>query len=322
MYGNRWVHRLAVFTTLMTFLLLCAGALVTGTGSGLAVPDWPLSYGQYFPPMVGGVLYEHGHRMIAGTVGILTLFLSIGLWLTEARAWVRWLGTFAVVAVVAQALLGGLTVIYRLPVAVSVSHACLAQIFFSTTVLLSLVTGPGWFRPMYAIDEGDARVPLSKLALLTSVGFFLQLLIGAVMRHTGAGLAIPDFPTVFGGVLPPTFTFPIAIHFAHRTGALVMTLLTGWLVTRVLTQHAGQLKLTAFVGALAGAVAFQIMLGASVIWLRRPVPVTTAHLAMGALCLASSVSVTFLAFRLQGFGFSRPWWPRLTLWSQTERAIG
>src|SRR5689334_3378153 len=108
MYGNLWVHRFAVFTCFMTFLLLCAGALVTGTGSGLAVPDWPLSFGQYMPLMVGGVFFEHGHRMIAGTVGILTVMLSIALWFSEPRLWVRVLSIFAVLAVVTQALLGGL----------------------------------------------------------------------------------------------------------------------------------------------------------------------------------------------------------------------
>lgn len=305
MIGNLMVHRFAVFTSFMTFLLLCAGALVTGTGSGLAVPDWPLSFGQYMPPMVGGVFYEHGHRMIAGTVGILTAILCVVLWITEARLWVRALGTIALVAVVTQAVLGGMTVLYRLPTAVSVTHACLAQVFFCMTAVLALVTSRFWQSPMYPL-VGDKALP--HLCLLTTVAFFFQLVMGAVMRHTGSGLAIPDFPLAFGRLVPPDFTFSIAIHFAHRVGAFCLVALTAILVTRILRRHSGYLSLVAFAGTLAAAVAFQFMLGASVIWLRRPVQLTTAHLAVGALCFASSVCLTVLAYRLKGYFLSLSSW--------------
>src|SRR5499425_542003 len=138
------LHRLAVATAVATFVLLFVGGLVTSTGSGLAVPDWPLSFGQVFPRMEGGVLFEHGHRLVASAVGLLTLVLALWLVVREPRPGVRALGLLALFAVVLQGVLGGVTVLYKLPLAVSVSHACLAQAFFCLTVALAVVTGPGW----------------------------------------------------------------------------------------------------------------------------------------------------------------------------------
>ena len=120
------LHRFAVATAVATLFLIFAGGLVTSTESGLSVPDWPLSYGRLMPPMVGGVFYEHGHRMVATAVGILTILLAVWLSRREPRAWVRRLGYAALAAVVAQGVLGGLTVLFLLPMAVSVAHACLA----------------------------------------------------------------------------------------------------------------------------------------------------------------------------------------------------
>ena len=309
MISNIWLHRLALFTVVMTWLLLCAGALVTGTGSGLSVPDWPLSYGQFFPPMVGGVLFEHGHRLIAGTVGILTLILCIWTWLVEPRGWVRWLSTIALVAVVTQAVLGGMTVLYRLPTAVSVSHACLAQLFFSSMLILALVTSPAWQKPMYLSLEAPPEGVLPQLSLVLTGVFFLQLAMGAVMRHTGSGLAIPDFPTVFGGWWPATFTFPVAIHFAHRLGAYTAAILTAFVAATVVKNYFSHFLVTIFAGVMTMAVAVQIVLGASILWLKRPIPVTTLHLAVGAICLASSACVTLLAFRIHGQGIvPGTWW--------------
>src|SRR5437667_2183294 len=126
---NKISHRLCLALSACTLFLIFVGGLVTSTGSGLSVPDWPLSYGRLMPPMVGGIFYEHGHRMVASAVGLLTVVLAVWLSRREPRAWVRRLGYAALAAVVAQGVLGGLTVIFLLPTAVSVAHACLAQTF-------------------------------------------------------------------------------------------------------------------------------------------------------------------------------------------------
>ena len=141
---DRWLHWYAVLTACATLFLILAGGMVTSTGSGLAVPDWPLSYGMVFPPMVGGVFYEHGHRMVATFVGFLTTVMAIWLWRQEARRWVRNLGFIALLAVIVQGMLGGLTVIFLLPTAISVTHACLAQTFFCLTVGLAVFTSASW----------------------------------------------------------------------------------------------------------------------------------------------------------------------------------
>src|SRR5712692_467431 len=146
--NNRWLHRYAIFVAFATFMLIIAGALVTSNDAGLSVPDWPTSFGTFrMPRMVGGVKWEHGHRMMAGAVGLLTIILALWLWRCERRAWARKLGGIAVLAVLAQAVLGVITVLCFLPVAVSVGHATLAQLFFCITVSLALFTGPDWCGP-------------------------------------------------------------------------------------------------------------------------------------------------------------------------------
>lgn len=279
-----------------TLLLLCAGALVTGTGSGLAVPDWPLSYGQFFPPMVGGVLYEHGHRLIAGFVALLTVFQAVVLQKLEARRWVKVLGWVAVAIVLFQASLGGMTVLFLLPKAISIFHACLAQLFFCTTVVLAMVTTGSW-RQLPAAVPNSKTGALPWLGLVASLGLFVQLFLGATMRHFGAGAAIPDFPKSFGQWVPALDSFPVLIHFAHRAGAVLALTLVVATVIGVYRKYWNQFYLILYAGTLMGAIWTQVMLGAMVIWLRRPVALTTLHLALGAVCLATSVALTVLLFR-------------------------
>ena len=259
------LHRFAVLTAGATFALLFVGGLVTSTGSGLAVPDWPLSYGMVFPPMVGGVLFEHGHRLAASLVGCLTVVLALWTVIGEPRPGVRALGLLALLVVVLQGVLGGVTVLYKLPLAISVTHACLAQAFFCLTVTLALVTGPAWAaaRPRVASPR------LVPLATLTTVVVFAQLVMGALMRHMGAGLAIPDFPLAFGRLVPPLATPYIAVHFAHRLGALAVTAAVAVTVVAVRRDaNAGSwLRRPAYLAA--GLVVLQLALGASVIWTRR-----------------------------------------------------
>src|SRR5207247_2533648 len=173
------LHRFAKFVAGCTVLLVLAGSLVTSTGSGLSVPDWPTSYGWNmftFPPSkwVGGILYEHGHRLIASTVGFLTVVLAVWLWLAESRQWLKRLGLVALGAVIAQGVLGGLTVLLFLPAAISTAHAALAEIFFCLTIAIALFTSPRWSEGGGVVvdDSGLRRVATATTALI-----FFQILL-------------------------------------------------------------------------------------------------------------------------------------------------
>ena len=292
----RWVHRFAVLTAGATLGLIFVGALVTSTGSGLAVPDWPLSFGQVFPPMVGGVLFEHGHRLVAAFVGMLTVTLMVLLGRWEPRAWVRWLGRGAVLTVVWQGALGGVTVLLRLPLAVSVTHACLAQAFLCLVVALAVCTAPDWQEPGGWVEPRQPGLPA--LAVLTVAMVYLQLILGALMRHTGAGLAIPDFPLAFGRLVPPMEAPGVMLHFAHRLGALVVVLCVGWTAARILRSHRAERRLLRPAVLLVGLVLLQVTLGAFTIWTQRGVLPMTTHVAVGAAVLATSVVITLRAMRL------------------------
>jgi cytochrome c oxidase assembly protein subunit 15 len=294
------LHRFAVATAGATFALLFIGGLVTSTGSGLAVPDWPLSFGTVFPPMVGGVLFEHGHRLAAALVGCLTVVLALWSMVGEGRPAVRALGLLALLTIVLQGVLGGVTVLYRLPLAVSVAHACLAQAFFCLTVTLAVVTGREWAAP-----RARAAPPtLSLLAGATTALVFTQLVLGALMRHMGAGLAIPDFPLAFGRLVPPLATPGITVHFAHRMGALVVAVAVLSTVAGVLRRPADAwLRRPALLAA--GLLVLQLTLGALTIWSGRAVLPTTTHLVGGAALLATCLVLTLRAGRVAAARASR-----------------
>lgn len=290
---NAGLHRYAVFTACATVLLILAGGLVTSTESGLSVPDWPLSYGRVMPPMVGGILYEHGHRMVATAVGLLTVVLAIWLARREPRAWVRRLGYAAVAAVVAQGVLGGLTVIYLLPTAISVAHACLAQTFFCLLVALAVVTSPRWREGRPA---GPAAAAVARIGACTVGAIFVQLLIGAVMRHDKAGLAIPDFPLALGRIVPPIHSFAVGIHFAHRVWALAVAGAVGACVLCAWRSRRPGLVKGGI--ALACLALVQIALGAATVLTRKAVPVATAHVVTGALLLGTALAMTLGSRRI------------------------
>jgi len=291
---NVGLHRFAVLTAAATLCLIVAGGLVTSTESGLSVPDWPTTYGQNmftFPlsRMVGGIRFEHSHRLIAATVGMLTVVLALWLARREERRWVRRLGYCALAAVVAQGVLGGLTVLFFLPTAVSVAHACLAQTFFCLVVSIAVVTAPGWKeRAPLSVRGAFAGSPVARIGAATAGLVFLQLLVGAVMRHLKAGLAIPDFPLALGRVVPPLTSFPVAIHFTHRVGAVAVAAMVGLCVARAFRSRRPGLEKTAL--WLAALVAVQITLGAATVLSGKAVIVTTAHVATGALLLGSTLA--------------------------------
>jgi cytochrome c oxidase assembly protein subunit 15 len=272
--------------------------MVTSTDSGLSVPDWPTTYGWNmftFPlsKMVGGIRYEHSHRLIASTVGFLTIILALWTWRVEPRRWVRRLGFACLGAVVLQGLLGGLTVLLLLPPSVSIGHAGLAQIFFCLTLTLTLVTSPGWLaaRPQQIDDPRLRRWTIATTALI-----YTQVLIGATMRHTNAGLAIPDFPLAFGHVIPPFWNAGVAVHFAHRVGAAVVTAAILGTVGHVLRRHRGERELMRPALLLLALLVTQVTLGAFVVLTALQPLVNTAHVVNGALVLGTSLVLTLRAW--------------------------
>jgi cytochrome c oxidase assembly protein subunit 15 len=291
---NRKLHDYACFVAISTLFLIFVGGLVTSTDSGLAVPDWPLSYGQIFPPMVGGVFYEHGHRMVAATVGLLTVVLALWLWKSEPRRWLRGLGLAALLAVVAQGALGGITVLYHLPTPVSVAHAGLAQIFLCLTVSIAVFTSKGWLQDTVRREDRE-RPSLRTLTLLVVGAVYTQTLLGALMRHTRSGLAIPDFPLSFGRLIPPEFTRPVLFNFAHRCWALMVVSLVVWTGARVLRTYREETSLQGPAAALLGGVLLQVLLGAEIVWSGREVIPTTLHVACGAFILATSLVLALRA---------------------------
>ena len=290
----------ATFVAASTAVLIFAGGLVTSTGSGLSVPDWPNTYGWFmwtFPmsKMVGGIFYEHTHRLIASTVGFLILVLAVWLARAEPRRWVRRLGYIALAAVVTQGVLGGITVLWYLPDSISIAHASLAQIVFCLTATIALATSPAWKRGYDAASPDDAM--LRRISVLTTGVIYLQILIGATMRHTGAGLAIPDFPLAFGHLIPPMWDGKIAIHFAHRVGALVVATLALATTGHVLVHHRRVNHLRRPALTLALLVALQVSLGSLTVLSGKQFVINSLHVVTGALVLVTSLVLALRAHR-------------------------
>jgi cytochrome c oxidase assembly protein subunit 15 len=184
---HRGLHRFAVFTSVVTLLLIVAGALVTSNDAGLSVPDWPTSFGSLYkmPRMTGGVQYEHGHRMVAEFVGLLTIVLAIWTWRAEKRLWLRFLGVAALGTVIFQGLLGGITVLFYLPPIISSAHAALAQTFFCIAVAIAIATGRRWVEEPPRVEIDQRRPSLFTLTLLSIFVLYTQLILGAMFRHKG-----------------------------------------------------------------------------------------------------------------------------------------
>ncbi len=326
---NRALHWFAVGTACCTHVLIVAGGMVTSTGSGLAVPDWPLSYGQVMPPMVGGIFYEHGHRMIASFVGFLTVVLAFWLWRKDPRRWMRVLGFVALAAVIFQGILGGLTVLYLLPTGISVSHAALAQSFFCLTALIALFTSRWWHMAAPILAESTTRRAFQVSALLV-ISVFLQLILGALMRHSGSGLAIPDVPLAYDQIIPsltpealdryneiqiktdlrlaadgPITAFQVGAHFVHRLWALVVLAVAFFAFMRIRSESTAPHRLRILSGSVLVLVLFQITLGVITVLTRKHDVIATAHVATGAITLVASVLLVFHVAKLGGVTLSR-----------------
>jgi cytochrome c oxidase assembly protein subunit 15 len=266
-----------------TLFLVVAGASVTSNEAGLSVPDWPLSYGQVMPPMTGGVFYEHGHRMAGATVGFLTIILAVWLMASDRRAWMKRLGWVALAAVITQGVLGGLTVLYKLPKPISITHACMAQLFFSLTVAFALFTSAGWREgPRHVEDSGTPSTRF--VAAWLPVLVLAQVALGAAYRHRALGLA------------------------AHVVGALVVTLVVMMAATMTLQQFPNHRALTRAALAMLIVTMIQVFLGIAAYMSRisstesaQPLGVmvlfTVLHVAVGAVTMASSVIFSIEARR-------------------------
>lgn len=296
------LDRFAKFVAGCTVVLVLAGSMVTSTDSGLSVPDWPTTYGWNmftFPPSkwVGGIFYEHGHRLIASLVGFLTIVLAAWLWFGDPRRWLRRLGVAALGAVILQGVLGGLTVLFFLPTAISTAHAGLAEIFFCLTVAIALFTSRSWIEGYGGVAGVDDR-RLRQVATATTTIVYAQILVGATMRHSGAGLAIPDFPLMFGHLWPTHWNAGIAIHFAHRVGALVVVTAVIATVAHILYHHRGRNELTRPAVLIVALVSVQVTLGALNVLSRLDVWINSLHVVCGALVLATSLVITLRAWRV------------------------
>ena len=287
-FGQYWLHRFALLTAGATFVLIFAGGLVTSTGAGLAVPDWPTTFGynMFLYPwskMVGGIFYEHSHRLVGSVVGLLTLTLTLLLWIQEPRKWLRWLGVIALGAVIAQGVLGGLRVVL-LQETLAILHASFAQAFFALTVSLVLFTSQEWREKSEKIQAADAG-RLRRLSLLTTTFIYLQLISGAVLRHTGLRLD------------------------AHLLLAALVTIHGLLLTVQILRGHSDQPKLVRPVAILGGLLILQLALGLGsylgkfttlgvALTPLTVVAITTSHVVTGALMLATSLVLTLRVYRL------------------------
>ena len=297
------LHRFALFTAGCTAFLIFVGGLVTSTESGLSVPDWPTTYGWNmftFPlsKWVGGIFYEHSHRMVASFVGLLTVILTVWTWLREKRASLRWLSAAALSAVILQGVLGGITVLFLLPAPISTLHACLAQGFFCLIIAMTVFTSPQWKRGLPSIGSHAEASSVPTLCAATTAAVYVQLILGALMRHTAAGLAIPDFPLALGHIIPPFTSNKVIIHFAHRVGAVVVTTMVAWTFIRVARLYAGYSLLFRPAVTLVVLLGVQLALGAMTVWTTKSIIPTTAHVLAGALVLGTSFLLTVRSYAM------------------------
>jgi len=294
---SRGLNRFAILVACATFFLIIAGALVTSNDAGLATSDWPLSNGQFFPKMVGNLFWEHGHRMVATTVGILTIALAVYIRVKEKREWVWKLALFALIAVIAQGLLGALTVKLLLPLPVSTAHATLAQLFFCTTVSLAVFTSRSWIeaRPL---SEEEGMLPLRYLCTTALFTIFVQLILGATLRHSAEW----------------DQRLPVELVVVHIIGAVAVTVALGSAAMATLRRHKGVTFLTRPAVIALALLVVQLALGitAYLTRLRSPndpqplnpmITITVAHVACGALVFVTTIVLTLRVYRVLNGSF-------------------
>src|SRR6266513_3349186 len=319
-----WLNRFAWLTCVATLLLICSGGMVTSKNVGLAVPDWPTTFGYnmfLFPvsKWLGGIFFEHTHRLMGSIVGFLTIILAAWLWASEDRQWVRNLGLIALAGVILQGILGGLRVT-MMEDQIGIFHACVAQAFLGLLVFIALATAKFW--PSLATRHFDSQKfsPIKSLAIAITMAIYVQLALGATMRHQHRDLAILDFPTANCAWIPDTSAsalakintwrdaralsdvdaFQIWLQMVHRFLALLIAIavIAFWVrVWREMRAFAALKRLSLLWVIL---IFGQILLGAWVIWSNKAADVATAHVALGAVMLAFGVSNSALCWRVCG----------------------
>ena len=281
------LHRFAVFTACATLVLIVAGALVTSNDAGLSVPDWPTTFGSFYkmPQMVGGVKYEHGHRMVAEFVGLLTIILAVWTWRVEKRRWLRFMGLAALGTVIIQGILGGLTVKLFLPPLVSSAHAAVAQTFFCIAVAIAVFTGRRWVEEHPRTELDQRRPALFTLTLLSIFVLYVQLILGAMFRHHGLS------------------------WWPHVINAGVVALVLSWTAIRAISVYPQVEAVRRPAIAMLGLMVAQLCLGflafiTRVMWGRNAaqpelpmVIATVVHVAVGALLLATTVILAIQVWR-------------------------
>jgi len=281
---NPGVHRFAVFVVIWTVLLLIAGALVTSNQAALSVPDWPLSYGSLTPPMVGGIRYEHSHRLIAAGLSFLTIALAILIWAKDNRRWLRWFGVIAVAGVVVQAILGGEVVRQLLHYWLPVIHACFAQIVFAAVLSIAVFTSRWWVSEHTQLEDTGSP-SIHTLAILNAAVIFFQVVLGAGFRHQD----IPVWP--------------------HITGAFIVLAMVIWTAVALRKRFGASREMSRARILLHAVFGTQFVLGFGAYWSRlttadapQPMPVmvalTVTHTVVGALLFALSVVVVLICYRL------------------------
>jgi heme a synthase len=278
------VHRFAIFVVCWTVLLLIAGALVTSNEAALSVPDWPLSYGTLTPPMVGGIRYEHSHRVIAGVLGLLSVVLAVWVWAKDERRWLRWFSVIAVAGIAAQAVLGGEVVRQLLHYWLPVMHACFAQIVFAALLSIAVFTSRWWVSEQPQVEDSGSP-SIHSLAIANSAVIYFQVILGAGFRHK----EIPVWP--------------------HMVGALIVLGMVIWLAAvlrRRFEKSAAISKTRILLHAILGT---QLLLGLGAYWSRlttadapQPMPLmvtlTVLHTVVGAILFGISVLIVLLCYRL------------------------
>lgn len=312
---------LAVFAavgSVWVFLLVTLGAFTTSIGAGMAFPDWPLSNGSINPEgwLTDIAMFaEHSHRLTGMIMGFITIGLVIWLWRREERGWLRNLAGWALVIVIIQGILGGKRVTLNeidipyfemsLGQLLRIPHGILAHLYVCILIAVAISCSRAWIQQSVPVGK-----TIRRLGIISCVLVIAQLMIAATMRHNGAGLAIHTFPysTPEGHWLPATWDFRVGIHFAHRVMALILAFVLVAFAWAVHRDRGATPTMRAAAAALVGLLVLQIVLGAQIIWTFRKPEMTTGHVVVGALTLAVTFWLTWVAHRdaIQGTATTPP----------------